>query len=64
MGQQDLQKIFETVIRPTLEFAVPTYHPMLTDDLSDQIERIQRRATKIIFGNNAVYDEFELDNAG
>ena len=35
MSQADLLKIFETVIRPTLEFAVPTYHPMLTEEMSN-----------------------------
>ena len=45
------------MIRPTLEFAVPTYHPMLTNELSDDIEGIQKRASKIIFGWNSNYDE-------
>ena len=39
-----------------MEFAVPTYHPMLTSELSDSIESIQKRASKIIFGWNTNYD--------
>ena len=62
LDQSDLLKIFNTVIRSTLEFAVPTYHPMLSNDLCDNIESIQKRASKIIFGWNSNYDE--LVNSG
>ena len=55
MEQSDLLKIFETIIRPTLEYASPTYHPMLNKEMSDQIENIQRRACKIIFGWDSNY---------
>ena len=46
-------KTFNTV---TLEYAVPTYHPMLTGEQRDQIEQFQKRASKIIFGWGMDYD--------
>ena len=48
---------FNTVIRATLEYAAPTYHPMLTGELRDKIESIQKRACRIIFGWNCNYDK-------
>ena len=50
LGESDLLRTFNTVIRPTLEYAVPTYHPMLTAELRDQIESTQKRTSKLIFG--------------
>ena len=49
--------MFNVYIRPTLEYACPTFHPMLTNSMSDDIEMIQKRACKIIFGLNYSYDE-------
>ena len=53
----DLLNTFNTFIRPVLEFAAPTYHPMLTLEMLDEIEGIQKRASKLIFGWNTHYDE-------
>ena len=50
LEEQDLLKVFNTVVRPTLEYAVPTYHSMLTGEMRDEIEQIQKRASKLIFG--------------
>ena len=55
-GTEDLLKVFNTIVRSTLEYAVPTYHPMLTGELRDSIERIQKQACKIIFGWDSDYD--------
>ena len=55
--EEDMLQIFNTVVRPVVEYAVPTYHPMLTGEMRDAIESIQKRASKIIFGWNADYDE-------
>ena len=61
MEQQDLLKIFNSVIRPTLEFAAATFHSMLTSEMSDEIEYIQRRASKIIFGWDSHYRDLVSD---
>ena len=39
---------FKTVIRSLLEYASPVWHNRLTNEQSDQIESIQKRALKII----------------
>ena len=44
----DLVLIFTMYIRPLLEFAAPVWSPGLTVSQSDQIERVQRRALKMI----------------
>ena len=61
LSEGDMLKIFNTVIRPTLGYAVPTYHPLLTAELSDQIESIQKRACKMIFGWNSSCDVLVLE---
>ena len=57
LKQSDLLKTFNSVIRPTLEYAAPTFHPMLTLEQRDKIEQVQKRASKIIFGWDSNYDE-------
>ena len=52
---QDLVKIFATVIRPVIEYAVPVYHPLLTEDQKSLIESLQRRILKIIYGYKTSY---------
>jgi len=41
------------VIRPVLEYAVAVWHTDLTTDLSEQLEVIQKRALRIIFGGSS-----------
>lgn len=49
--------IFKTVIRPIVEYATPVWNPCLSKDIAE-IERIQRKVTKCIFGmRNLSYDE-------
>ena len=50
-------KCFNTLIRPTLEYAAPTFHPMLTGEMEEEIERIQKRACRIIFGWEKEYGD-------
>ena len=55
MGESDLLKIYLTVLRPVLDFAAATYHPILTKQQSDLLEALQKRASKIIFGFDSSY---------
>ena len=57
MSENDLLKLFNSVIRPVLEYAAPVFHPMLNLGMRDSIERIQKRACKIIYGWNSDYDK-------
>ena len=49
---EDMLAIFQTYIRPILEYACAVWHSSLTKTQSHQIERIQKRTCKIILGNN------------
>ena len=51
MSQSDLLITYKSVLRPIIEFASPTYGPMLTDEMSTLIEQLQLCAMKIIYGN-------------
>ena len=57
LGTDGLLKFYFTFIRPSLEYAVPTFHPMLTDCMKDDLEYVQKHACKIIFGWNSSYDK-------
>ena len=57
MAETDLLKIYQVVIRPVLEYATPTFHPMLTKEMTKNIECIQKRVSKIIFGWDSSYTE-------
>ena len=45
---RDLRSVYCYFIRPVLEYACPVWHSSLPSYLSDQVEHIQRRATKVI----------------
>ncbi len=49
---QDLKTIYIGFIRPLVEYAVPVWHPGLTEQQHYALERVQKRALKIILGNN------------
>ena len=57
MGASDLTFVYKTIIRPVLDFASSTYHPMLNQQQSDRLESLQRRAVKIIYGIHKRYSE-------
>ena len=42
-------KVYLSLIRPVLEYCCPVWHPNLPIYLSDRIERIQKRAFRIIY---------------
>ena len=62
MESEDLIKIFNSVIRPTLEYACPTYHPMLNNEMTAEIERVQKQACKIIYGFDCDYERLINNN--
>ncbi|KAI8492567.1 hypothetical protein Bbelb_296080 [Branchiostoma belcheri] len=53
----DLVTVYTCFIRPVLEYGAPVWHPGLTTTQRRKIERIQKRATKIILGHNLPYDQ-------
>ena len=49
INQNDLIRIYASVIRPVVEYACPVWHTNLPKYLSDNIEIIQKRCLKTIF---------------
>jgi len=54
MSNDDLLYYYTTVIRPVTEYACVVWHTSLTKGQTLQLESIQKRALKIIYGNNTV----------
>ena len=51
----DLLSFYTTCIRPVAEYACPVFHTALPQHLSDQLERLQKRALRIINTNDLSY---------
>ena len=51
----DLLCFYTTCIRPVAEYACPVFHTALPQYLSDQLERLQKRALRIISTNDLSY---------
>ena len=49
--EADLLKVYTTMIRPVIEYSSVIYHPMLTGEQTRDIEKIQSRALKNIYGH-------------
>jgi len=52
ISKEDLVTVYTSYIRPVTEYSAPVWHPGLTTQLSNKIERIQRRAVRIIMGRD------------
>ena len=50
--KEEFWDVFIKQIRPILEYAVPVWHPGITQKESGQIERVQKCALHIILGND------------
>ena len=59
----DLLSFHNTCICPVVEYACPVFHTALPQCLSDQLERLQKRALRIIGTNDLSYRQaFEVFN--
>ncbi|BHF82677.1 hypothetical protein SprV_0802581600 [Sparganum proliferum] len=56
-------KVFRTFVRPQLEFAIQAWKPWTSKDLSI-LEKVQRRATKLVSGQGSLPYETRLSNLG
>ena len=61
MSKEDLLKVYCVLIRPVFEYAVATYHSMLTREMPNEIERVQKNACRLIFGWDVDYSSL-VDN--
>ena len=62
IGQHDLVIIYDSVIRPVLEYACPVWHTNPNKHLTDSIETVQTRALKFIYPGNEYADILCLTN--
>jgi len=53
MSSDDLLYYYQSVVRPVIEYACVVWHTSLTQEQTKQLESIQKRAMKIIFGINS-----------
>ena len=57
MNKDELLNIFNTVIRPSVEYSSVIYNSLIPDYISDKLESVQKKAMKVIFGWNVDYQE-------
>ena len=57
MTSSDLLFVYITMLRGVLDFAVPAYHSLLTVTQSAEIESLQRKALRIVYGPEISYQE-------
>ena len=57
LPQDRLKTIYTSSIRSILEYSSNTYHSQINRGLNNQIERIQKKCLKIIYGYNKTYDQ-------
>ena len=55
MRQENLLQVYKAVVRPVLDFAAVAYHSILTKRQAEEIERLQLRSMKIVFGDTVSY---------
>ena len=61
--QADLVKIYSTTIKSAIEYAAAVYHPMISSQQSDALERLQRLTLKVIYGWQTSYSD-ALEKSG
>ena len=49
-SNEDLVKVYTSIIRPVADYMQEVYHPMMTDRQDEAIERLQNHALKCIYG--------------
>ena len=49
-SEEELVKVYKTCIRPVADYLDVVYHAMLTDDLDEELDRLQNHALRIIYG--------------
>ena len=47
---EELVTVYKTIIRPVADYACAVYHPSLTDEQDEALDRLQNHALKCIFG--------------
>ena len=53
--EKELLKAYTVIVRPVAEYCSVVYHPMITDQQDEQIERLQATALRYIYGYGPSY---------
>ena len=53
----DILAVFQTYIRPLLEYACPVWHSSITREQSRHIEMVQKRSCRLMFGSR--YEHYD-----
>ena len=56
--EKERLEVYKTMLRPIIEYSSVVYGPMLTQEQEDELERVQTRALKNIYGH--VYSKRQL----
>ena len=59
--KEQLVTVYTTYIRPLLEYCAPVFHANLTAAQANQIEKVQKRALKLIGGYDGSYQQLLND---
>ena len=57
MPGKDLKKLYCALVRSVLEYSSVTYHSMLTKHQENELELVQKKCLKCIYGYDKTYDE-------
>lgn len=57
MKESDLLETYCVVLRPIIEYACVTYDSLLTQEQANELERLQLRALKVVYGPTVSYRE-------
>ena len=63
MERARILDLYNSIIRPVIEYCSNAYHCLLTKNQSDRLEKLQSRALKSIFGWNLKYEDL-LEQTG
>ena len=56
VSNKDVAQIYASTIRSAVEYAAPIYGPMMNSSQSNDLEKMQRQALKIIYGYRTSYE--------
>ena len=54
-NHDELATVYRTVMRPVVDYCAVVYHPLLTDEQDQAVERLQAQALKNIYGYKDSY---------
>ena len=57
MPGDDLKKLYCSLIRSLLEYSSITYHSMVTKGQENELEKVQKKALRCMYGYNKSYSE-------